>query len=51
MSDKTSPTQPRRLDSIDEWHEETDIAIVGFGGARRLRGYRGRRCGRASDNL
>ena len=33
MSDKTSPTQPRRLDSIDEWHEETDIAIVGFGGA------------------
>jgi 3-oxo-5alpha-steroid 4-dehydrogenase len=33
MSAKTSPTQPRRLSEIMEWHSETDIAIIGFGGA------------------
>jgi 3-oxo-5alpha-steroid 4-dehydrogenase len=30
---KTSPTQPRRVQNITEWHSETDVAIVGFGGA------------------
>jgi succinate dehydrogenase/fumarate reductase flavoprotein subunit len=33
MSAKTSPTQPRRLSEITDWHRETDIAIIGFGGA------------------
>ena len=33
MTAKTSPTQPRRLADIAEWHMETDVAIVGFGGA------------------
>jgi 3-oxo-5alpha-steroid 4-dehydrogenase len=33
MSAKTTPTQPRRARNIDEWHMETDVAIVGFGGA------------------
>ncbi len=28
-----SPTHPRKLEDIDEWHLETDVAIVGFGGA------------------
>ncbi|MFB0977202.1 MAG: FAD-dependent oxidoreductase [Myxococcota bacterium] len=30
---KASPTQPRRVQNITEWHSETDVAIVGFGGA------------------
>jgi 3-oxo-5alpha-steroid 4-dehydrogenase len=30
---KASPTRPRRVQNITEWHTETDIAIVGFGGA------------------
>jgi 3-oxo-5alpha-steroid 4-dehydrogenase len=30
---KASPTRPRRLATIDEWHIETDVAIVGYGGA------------------
>ncbi len=30
---QTSPTRPRNLREIDEWHFETDVAIVGFGGA------------------
>jgi succinate dehydrogenase/fumarate reductase flavoprotein subunit len=33
MSAKTSPTLPRRLSEITDWHRETDIAIIGFGGA------------------
>jgi 3-oxo-5alpha-steroid 4-dehydrogenase len=35
MSDKakTNPSQPRRLRDIQQWHRETDVAIVGFGGA------------------
>jgi succinate dehydrogenase/fumarate reductase flavoprotein subunit len=33
MSAKTSPTQPRRLSEITDWHRQTDIAIIGFGGA------------------
>jgi len=33
MSAKTSPTQPRRLSEITDWQRETDIAIIGFGGA------------------
>ncbi|MEP5763878.1 MAG: FAD-dependent oxidoreductase [Halieaceae bacterium] len=32
-SAKTSPTQPRRLTDVDQWHLETDVAIIGFGGA------------------
>ena len=30
---KTSPTHPRRLEDVPEWDFETDVAIVGFGGA------------------
>lgn len=33
MAAKTSPTRPRRLGDVGEWHMETDIAVVGFGGA------------------
>ena len=33
MSAKTSPTLPRRLSDVTTWHQETDVAIVGFGGA------------------
>ena len=29
----THPTQPRRLADVEEWFHETDVAIVGFGGA------------------
>lgn len=32
-SHKATPTRPRRLDEIAEWDIETDVAIVGFGGA------------------
>jgi 3-oxo-5alpha-steroid 4-dehydrogenase len=31
--EKTSPSQPRRLADITHWDIETDVAIVGFGGA------------------
>ena len=30
---KTSPSQPRRAADVEQWDRETDIAIVGFGGA------------------
>lgn len=30
---KSTPTEPRRLKDISHWDIETDIAIVGFGGA------------------
>lgn len=33
MRTKTHSTTPRSLDEIGEWHLETDVAIVGFGGA------------------
>ena len=33
MNAKTSPGQPRKLADVQEWHLETDVAIVGFGGA------------------
>ena len=33
MNAKTSPTQPRRPDEVERWDLETDVAIVGFGGA------------------
>jgi 3-oxo-5alpha-steroid 4-dehydrogenase len=33
MSAKTSPTLPRRLHDVQQWHLETDVAVVGFGGA------------------
>ena len=32
-SEKTIPTKPLKFSSIDEWHYETDVAVVGFGGA------------------
>jgi len=28
-----SPTHPARLADIDTWHTETDVAVIGFGGA------------------
>ena len=30
---KTNPSQPRKLRDVQQWDRETDIAIVGFGGA------------------
>ncbi|MFK7976089.1 MAG: FAD-dependent oxidoreductase [Halioglobus sp.] len=30
---KTNPSKPRKASSITQWDKETDIAIVGFGGA------------------
>ena len=34
MSDqKTIPTKPVQFSSIDEWHYETDVVVVGYGGA------------------
>ncbi len=27
------PTEPRPLGAVEEWHEETDVVIVGYGGA------------------
>jgi succinate dehydrogenase/fumarate reductase flavoprotein subunit len=35
MSDKakTNPSHPRKLRDVQQWHRETDVAIVGFGGA------------------
>ncbi len=35
MSDKakTNPSQARHERDVSEWHKETDVAIVGFGGA------------------
>ena len=33
MSARTTPTQPRRVDEVAQWDMETDVAIVGFGGA------------------
>ncbi len=30
---KTNPTQPKRLSTIEKWDIETDVAIVGYGGA------------------
>lgn len=33
MSDKTSPSQPVKQSSISNWDYETDVAIVGYGGA------------------
>ncbi|MCP4907838.1 MAG: FAD-dependent oxidoreductase [bacterium] len=28
-----SPTHPHKLENVEQWHLETDVAIVGFGGA------------------
>ncbi len=35
MSDspKTSPIKPRKLNEVTQWDMETDVAVVGFGGA------------------
>lgn len=33
MTEKTAPTQPRRLSEVSHWDFETDVAVVGFGGA------------------
>jgi 3-oxo-5alpha-steroid 4-dehydrogenase len=30
---QTSPTRPRRVEDVEQWQVETDVAIVGFGGA------------------
>lgn len=32
-TDKTRPTQPRKMADISDWHMETDVAVTGFGGA------------------
>ncbi|MEO2169500.1 MAG: FAD-dependent oxidoreductase [bacterium] len=32
-SAKSTPTVPQRLDTVTQWDFETDVAIVGFGGA------------------
>lgn len=32
-TDKTRPTKPRKLADISNWDMETDVAIVGYGGA------------------
>jgi len=29
----TSPTKPRKANDVEQWHLETEVAIVGFGGA------------------
>ena len=31
--DKSSPSRPRRLADVTQWDMETDVAIIGFGGA------------------
>ena len=33
MSEKSKPTQPRRYQDITKWHQELDVAVIGFGGA------------------
>ncbi len=33
MADKTSPTRPLQASAVEQWHLETDVAIVGCGGA------------------
>lgn len=33
MSEKTSPSIPKRAADISEWGIETDVAVIGFGGA------------------
>jgi 3-oxo-5alpha-steroid 4-dehydrogenase len=33
MSAKSSPTLARRAEEVQEWHMESDVVIVGFGGA------------------
>jgi len=30
---KTMPSHPRKLREVEQWHRETDVAIVGLGGA------------------
>jgi 3-oxo-5alpha-steroid 4-dehydrogenase len=30
---RTSPSRARKASEIQQWHRETDVAIVGFGGA------------------
>jgi 3-oxo-5alpha-steroid 4-dehydrogenase len=32
-SPKTQPTRPRHLRDVARWDIETDVAIIGFGGA------------------
>lgn len=32
-TDKTRPTKPRKLSEVSQWDMETDITIVGYGGA------------------
>ena len=30
---RTMPTRPRHLSSIETWDFDTDVAVIGFGGA------------------
>jgi len=32
-TDKTRPTQCRKLSDVTEWHKEMDVAVIGSGGA------------------
>ena len=32
-ANKSSPTQPKKLSDVTQWDIETDIAVIGFGGA------------------
>ena len=32
-SPKSTPTKPKRLSNVESWDMETDVAIIGFGGA------------------
>ena len=33
MSEATSPSRPRALESVGRWEREADVVIVGYGGA------------------
>ena len=33
QAQKTNPSQPRRARDVKQWDIETDVAVVGFGGA------------------
>ncbi len=33
MTDKASPVKPRHVDTVENWDFETDVVVVGFGGA------------------
>ncbi|ROS04634.1 succinate dehydrogenase/fumarate reductase flavoprotein subunit [Sinobacterium caligoides] len=33
MNEKTTPSKPRHVRDVSEWHKTTDVAVIGFGGA------------------